>query len=266
MNRRIFLLGSTVLALSGCSLPWFGSSVGEAAIAGLDDIFVIYGQSNASGRGINHQMFNHSTIKSYMFGNDYEWRELADPVDSPRNQRDEASADISPAAAGSVWPLVATYAAGQGKALGFIPCAKGAMDIEAFLPGSELYDSMANRISKAQAQISCIFLWQGETDALNGMETLSYCDFLVRLADAVFSSFGVKLMVAKLQNCKGIPKENLAKINDAIEMAWLSDGNILRGPDLSRLTSDDEYHLQSDENLQAAAGLWWQAIQQEFYL
>ena len=49
---------------------------------GVGDIYVIAGQSNASGRGIADSRSSHETLRAGLFGNDDRWRELRDPVDS----------------------------------------------------------------------------------------------------------------------------------------------------------------------------------------
>lgn len=40
---------------------------------GIGDIFIVAGQSSASGRGIDRQAYQHSTLKASMFAADYAW-------------------------------------------------------------------------------------------------------------------------------------------------------------------------------------------------
>ena len=73
---------------------------------GVGDVYVIAGQSNASGRGPYLSVAEHPVLTACMFGNDDRWKALADPVDSSAGQVDPVSGDG--AAGGSVWPRVAT--------------------------------------------------------------------------------------------------------------------------------------------------------------
>ena len=58
-----------------------------------------------------------------MFGNDYRWHELHDPVDSAEGQVDTVSRDLG--AGGSVWPDVATeLLAAEGVPVAFVPAQR----------------------------------------------------------------------------------------------------------------------------------------------
>lgn len=240
------------------------------AYVGIGDVFLIAGQSNASGRGVSSQSYSHATLKACLFGNDGEWKELTDPTDSPTDQLDSASADTSPAAAGSVWPPLATsIMADQGVPVAFVPCAKGSTSITAWQPGAShtdrttLYGSMNYRAEQTGAK--ALLWWQGETDAEGAMAQATYNGHLDTLAAAIASDIGCKIMACKLQNSSGISDVNEAAINAAIAEAWADNANVLQGPDLSDLGSDDAYHLQGDEKLATAAGRWWTAIQAALY-
>jgi hypothetical protein len=242
----------------------------SVANIGVGDVFVIAGQSNASGRGTNSQTYSHATLKAGLFKNAYTWIELADPTDSATGQIDTVSSDTSPAAAGSIWPLLATlHMADQGVPVAFVPTAKGGTSITSWVPGGDhadratLYGSMKYRASVTGAK--AVLWWLGETDAINAMDQVTFNGHLDTIANAVQTDLGVKLMACKLQNCTGIADANEAAINAAIAEAWGDNANVLTGPDLSDIASDDSYHLMTDAKLLEAATRWWMAMDAALY-
>jgi hypothetical protein len=243
----------------------------EVANVGIGDVFICAGQSNMSGRGTNNQVYGHATLKAGLFSNAYAWRELSDPYDMATSQTDTVSSDSSPAAAGSFIPLLATeIMADQGVPVAFVPAAKGGVSITSWLPGGDhqdrttLYGSMVYRALQTGAK--AVLWWQGETDAIDGMAQATYNGHLDTIADAIDADLGVPLMACKLQNSSAITDSpNEAAINAAIAEAWADNANVLEGPDLSDIGSDDAYHLQTDAKLLTAAQRWWAKLAAEFY-
>lgn len=231
-----------------------------SAYIGIGDIFIIGGQSNACGRGNSNKSYSHATLKATMFGNDYNWKELSDPVDAVTNQVDSVSDDGS--ALGSVWPLIATSVlTNNSLPVAFVPCAKGGTAITSWLPGanhqdrSTLYGSMIYRA--LQTGCKAVLWWQGESDVVSGMAEATYNGHLDTIANAIGSDLSVKIIPCKLQNMPDLDETN---VNNAIGTAWGDNSNVLTGPDLSSLSSDDAYHIKTNENLASAASLWWTAI------
>ena len=231
---------------------------------GIGDVFVIAGQSNASGRGDHLQSAGHDWLKAALFGNDYLWRELSDPTDRDAGQVDSVSVDFE--AAGSVWTLVAGhYLNATGVPVAFVPAAKGGSSITAWQPGRDpfdratLYGSMAYRARLTGAK--AVLWWQGETDALDGMAQADYQRQFSQLATAVRRDLGIPIMPALIHNSMAIPDDSEAAVRRAVVDAVNALATVLLGPDLSDLASDDQYHLRSDANLQTAAERWWQAMQ-----
>lgn len=237
------------------------------------DTWIIAGQSNNSGRGTNSQVWTPGLgFPALNFANDYALKRLADPYDDATGQVDTVSSDTSPAAAGSVWPLVAnSFLAAVQKRLLIVPCAKGGSAITAWLPGvnhqnrATLYGSMVYRALRAGGTLKAVMWWQGETDAINGMTQAVYNGHLDTIANAIMVDLGVPLIACKLQNSSGVTDGNEVIINAAIGEAWADNANVKAGPDLFDIGSDDAYHLQSDANLLLAAGRWWTAIQAAIY-
>lgn len=252
----------------------------EAGLASMAssqrDVFVIAGQSNASGRGTNNQTYTGSgSVGALNYNNAYHLTNLIDPVDANTGQVDSVSSDTTPVAAGSIWPLLATHhISNTGRTPIFVPCAKGATSITAWLPGADhqdrttLYGSMVYRALQAAnyGTLRAVLWWQGETDAVAAMSQATYNGHLDTIANAVMADLGVPLMPCKFQRCSGITDANEDAINAAIAEAWGDNANVATGPDLTGITTDsgDGLHLNADAKLSSAAALWWTALETEF--
>lgn len=234
-------------------------------LIGLGDIFIVAGQSNASGRGTNNQAYSHASLKATMFGNDYVWKELIDPIDSSVGQIDAVSSDA--AAAGSIWPLVATsYLAARSTACAFVPCAFGGSSITAWQPGANhqdrttLYGSMVYRALQTGAK--AILWWQGETDAVAGMATATYQSNMDTIVTALAVDLpNVTFMPVKLHLGNTYSDANAAKIQTAISNIW-SHGysNVAACADLSDLRSDAADHFTTNASLGVVAGRVWTSV------
>ena len=235
------------------------------------DTFVIAGQSNASGRGIAYS--NH--YSAGVFGNDYQYRILSDPTDSEINQVDAVSMEVTTLSSGSIWAFVSrAMMPVTGRVAYFIPCAKGGTSITAWLPGANhqdrttLYGSMVYRALQAQADggvLRCVLMWEGETDVIAGMTQTTFNGHLDTIANAIMTDLGVPVMWCKLHQ---LLSYNVSTINAAITEAWGDNTNVLTGPDLSTLISDNTdglgVHLMIPTNLRDAGTLWWNAIKTAF--
>ena len=247
------------------------------ANVGIGDVWVIAGQSNSSGLGTNYQIFlNGNATMGALFGNDYAWRTLADPTDDVTGQVDGISNDSNGQAAGtntrgSVWPLVASQATAYTKVpVAFIPCALGGSRIAVWQPGTNhqdrntLYGSMVYR-ALACGGVKGVLWWEGEYDesGAGGTQTpaSTYLAGMKTIAAAIKTDLGVKLIPCKLQ---AFP-QNLGVINGAIGQEWATDANVLPGPDLSDIPTDDAYHLMADAKILTASARWWAAIYKDFY-
>jgi len=235
---------------------------------GVGDVFVVAGQSNAVGYGLRYQAAYHPTYKAAVFGNNYQWKALADPVDSATGQVDIISSDSS--ALGSVWPLVATYImADQNIPVAFVPAAKGGSSILQWLPTDiynrrTLFGSMLNRIEAVEG-VKAVLWWQGETDAYNKMSDWVYSDHLMAIAAKLHERTGTYLVTTLLGDITYAPAEATWNINAGILAAMEESPVILPGPDLSDIRSDDTAHFRTDEKLRLAAERWWLALKTLFY-
>jgi hypothetical protein len=263
----------------------------DATVANVlvGDCYVIYGQSNASGRG-NTPYFTYAPSAPYasvpaaLFGNDGAWKTLADPTDSATGQTGSTASCLnssvssdSTSAAGSVWPRVASLLVSQtGIPVAFVPAALGGQGIAALSPGAAHYDcttlygSMAYRAANCGSYgVRAVLWWQGETDGLNSMAQSTYQADLQALAAAVRADLRCPMVVCKLQNASALTAPQLAAVNAAIAAEWAADPNVVPGPDLSDLASTDGYHLMDPTattgNEWVAAGRWAAAVQAAFY-
>lgn len=253
------------------SVRWRGNpdSVVTRTLVGVGDLFIVGGQSNACGMAEVNQTYSHATLKACMLGNDYTWKEMADPLDSNAGQVDAVSADAG--TAGSCWMRVATlYMASQGVPCAFVPCAKVGTQITVDwgIPTNHqdrttLYGSMVYRGLQTGAKV--VLWWQGESDAVNGMSQADYNTALDTLAAGVVADLGVKLMPCTLEAMNdapwNFPTQRLA-INAAITTAWGDNGNILAGADLSSWDFNGIHYSAAD-----ASGVgddWWTAVRTAF--
>ena len=233
---------------------------------GVGDLYVIAGQSNASGRSPYLFSYSSRTLHAAMFGNDFRWQELRDPVDSPVGQVDKVSQDNL--AGGSVWPDVATALLDRtGVPVAFIPCARTSTaiarwqpDLTARLPGGTLYSSMARRVAAAGGGVRAVLWWQGERDARLLTPAPVYEAGLQSLADAVWSDFGARLVVAQMGDYdERFTEAGVDAVREAQAESW-TQPHIVQGPVLYDIDLHGEVHVQTQEDVAAAAHRWAAAI------
>jgi hypothetical protein len=221
----------------------------------VGDVFAMAGQSNMSGRGTSNQTFANSPggITACLFGNDDNYKVLADPYDSDTGQVDSVSSDST--AAGSWVPRLANqWLANNEIPIGFIPCAKGSTSISDWarsLLDSTLYGSMKRRIDSVGG-IAGVFFQQGERDSADAVSTAgaTYTAALKQLADDVNSDFGVKLLVPPLQVITAANYTNQGVIREAqLNAASNVNCKILQRLDDIDLSGGDGLHFQTDTEL-----------------
>lgn len=235
---------------------------------GIGDIFIIAGQSNASGRGNTLNNYTHGSLKATLFGNDDNWKNLADSVDGNANQVDGVSSD---AASGSPWPLIATsIMASEGIPVAFVPTPKGGTSIQQWQPGSNhtdastLYGSMNRRISAVGGAAKGILFFQGESDASAGTSQANYVSRLNTFINTAISDFsGLKTMVGQIGESNYAGNNNIRAAQIYVSHA---NTNALLGP----VTYDidltvDNLHFITDVEMVEFARRWYKAIDREFY-
>lgn len=234
------------------------------------ELMIALSQSNGSGRLTNNQAYVPSRAGGEMLGNDDVVKDIADPTDSATAQVDSVSADG--AAAGSVWPLVASrlQEANPLQRIVVKQMAKGGSTVTDWAPGgnrlnpSTLFGS-ANRRSRlgTSGRTRLICSWIGETNAGLGTTGAAFKAGYNAAATAFGEEIpGVKILLAKFQNCTDAEAAaGQAVIKTAIGELW-NTGNILPGPDLTPIPTDsDGLHLNKDIKGSIAADKWVTAIQ-----
>lgn len=245
---------------------------------GIGDIIVIAGGSNASGRGRTNQKVDYDAVKKYagykfkavMFGNDYKWEILKDPIDSCANQTDMVSCDKT--AGGSQWPLIATEIMKSQKVpVAFIPTAKGGSTMQKWLEDRDFYRQMERRINQSGGKIKMV-LFQGASGAKQGYNANTFSNLTNSFANSVFADFGVKVAVAQqsdLYTNKAGVYHRVTTIRTALQRLWDQDNNITSGPvtyDINLKNSNgDGLHFMTNNELKVLARRWWAAINETYY-
>lgn len=244
--------------------------INSVANVGIGDIYIIAGQSNASGRGLTLNTYTHGSLKATVFGNNDTWAELTDPVDSNSGQVDVVSSD---AAVGSPWPLVATsIMASQNVPVAFVPTAKGGSSIQAWQPGanhanaSTLYGSMNRRITAVGGNVKAILFFQGEKDANNGTSQANYTTLLNNFINTVDTDFsGLKTMVGQIGHSSY--SEDLVRAGQISVLQ--TNSKAILGPVTYDINLSDEggdtLHFKSNSDMAEFARRWYKAIEKAFY-
>src|SRR3990172_3976265 len=238
---------------------------------GIGDVFVVAGQSNATGKANANTSYSHATLRAAMFRQDDIWAELTDPCDS------EA------AAGGSVWPLVATYLmAKTGFPVAFITTANIGHALVAspaqWAPGNTAYNDCIQTTDNSGVNSARAILWlQGETDVNDGIATATYEAALTAMLDGLQAGCAAlattPLICAQIgyKTLNSPTRENLDAIREAHTNLWAADADVYRGPvtyDIGPLA--DGVHFGSTSGsvtgAMAAAQMatlalrWWQII------
>ena len=266
-SARLGVIGPGQASLEVVSVSRPSISVTRARV-GVGDLFVISGQSNASGRGPYLSVATHPVLTAGLFGNDDRWRQLADPVDSPAGQVDAVSIDWG--AGGSAWPRVATeLMAADDVPVAFIPCARGNVTMQRWLrdprrPGSSrtLYGSMTRRVRAAGGHVRAVLLLQGESDAQWGVPAAVFERQLRRFAVQVREDIGAAVVVGQIGDLSvaRYPPDSVDVIRDAQEHACDIDSGLIRGPSLYDINLRGSAHIVEPEDQATAAHRWAAAI------
>lgn len=131
---------------------------------GVGDLWVIAGQSNASGTGTGY-VDDPPTLGVHLFGNDEQWKLAAHPLE-------DATRSLHPITvhgvfqAHSPWISFGRRLLGeQGHPIGLIPTAMGGSPLRRWDPGADLYNNMLDMVRKAGGRVRGIVWYQGESDA-----------------------------------------------------------------------------------------------------
>ncbi|MGC3792047.1 sialate O-acetylesterase [Priestia aryabhattai] len=174
-------------------------SLDDTLFYGPVDAFISAGQSNESGRG---ELTNKETgiPQVTTFGNDYLWKQLEEPTDSPVNQVDSVSKDGDGPAHSSLVKFGKDLYTSIQKPISIIPNSLGGTSIQLWQPPATRFDrttlfgSMDYRIQKTLENNRVIkaFLWfQGEHDSGFAEKTAVYTEYYLAFINALRSYYGV---------------------------------------------------------------------------
>lgn len=135
------------------------------------DVYILAGQSNMSGRGALAELTDAERTADpaiRLYGNDGQWRLAREPLDDATGQVDAVSADAKAAVGPGMFFARALYAR-SGRPIVLVPCAKGGSSLAQWSPASvgreTLYGSCIARARAAGGRIAGILWYQGESDA-----------------------------------------------------------------------------------------------------
>ncbi|KQN19487.1 hypothetical protein ASE86_13565 [Sphingomonas sp. Leaf33] len=141
-----------------------------ATPAVAQDVYILAGQSNMSGRGALAELTEDERAADpaiQLYGNDGQWRPARDPLDDATGQVDAVSADTK-AAVGPGLFFARSLRARSRRPIVLVPCAKGGSTLAQWLPASvgrdTLYGSCLARARAAGGRIAGILWYQGESD------------------------------------------------------------------------------------------------------
>jgi hypothetical protein len=143
-------------------------------------LFVINGQSNASGRGNLSQVPIYSNAsRIFMYGNDGVWKQAYEPTDDPAGQLDTITIDNN-AGAGFAMSFANRMAdLYPNDNIGIIQCSVGASKVSVFRrfwTDTSRHGVCINRVSEAKAYgiLKGEVWWQFEADTLTSAEALAW--------------------------------------------------------------------------------------------
>ena len=137
-------------------------------------VFILSGQSNASGRGVLDENNETSHLQAFMFGNDYQWKIATEPTDDPVGQIDLISLDtrITATLGHSFGVRAAKDCARTSRSVYVIPCPLGGTRLSEWNRPSNPFDRNTlfgsmnfRRLLAAPDGVTALWWYQGESDA-----------------------------------------------------------------------------------------------------
>lgn len=237
----------------------------QSNFVGVGEVFVIAGQSNASGRAHRLNRYDHQTLRATVFSGTGNWHNANDPLHT-QDQKTK----------GSVWPLLATHIMeDQNVPVAFIATAMGGTGLVANghwnPPNGSRYRNMVELVGRSEVNaVRSVLFFQGERDISHGIPEQEYFTELLNLARVTRDTLpGRPIMLVGQTGFYG-PKGNASHDIDAIRFAqaraWDSLDYIFPGPvtfDLSPLA--DGIHFTEDNHIRILAERWWASIRSAIY-
>lgn len=183
---------------------------------GIGDIYIIAGQSNASGTGLG-QIYDPPQLGIHLFGNNEEWKLATHPLE-------DATGTLHPITITNIFhghsPWLA-FAKKIGREcnipVGLIPCALGGSSICQWVQddgqAAVLFDNMLDMVNRATGGTVAGILWhQGESDCMNVKKLELYPERFEKLLELFIANFGkVNIFTGQL-NCYIDPDPELGRM------------------------------------------------------
>jgi len=227
---------------------------------GIGDVFLIIGQSNASGQFNANNSYSHASLTASVIDeNDSEWRDCTDPTDT---------AETTPK--GSCWPILATQIMfDQAVPVGFITAAESGTALvggswDPLTPGSNYTAAVARVTASGTNGIAAAIWEQGEADAAAPVTQVAYNADLDALISQLKTDTGFTfpLICSQVGTVPGNNADDLDIVRLAQVEAWGDNADIDFG-----ILGYDRAALHWDGNTEAAtqAGRYWLAIEESLY-
>jgi hypothetical protein len=134
---------------------------------GVGDIWVITGQSNASGTGTG-PVEDPPTLGVHLFGNDEQWKLATHPLEDATHSKHPITVH-GVFQAHSAWLAFGRrLLAERGYPIGLIPTALGGSPLSRWQPGADLDRNMQEMVRLAVGAVRGIVWYQGESDCAPG--------------------------------------------------------------------------------------------------
>jgi hypothetical protein len=218
-------------------------------------VLVQAGQSNTSGRGDENQIV-------YPCGG---FVPLMSNLSSDLLLMSDPTGTEVGLSAGSFLPGLANRYVERGFPVAMINVAVGGTTISQWQKPSTNYTNITNALGVSINGSSGLVFNLGESDAVAGTLEVSFKADLNALIDDVFADFGVQTYIVKIVQGTTIPQPAGDNIRQWQNDVIASNANALDGGDLSTIDIDsapsaDNLHLKTNENLEDAAEIIFQAI------
>lgn len=155
---------------------------------GVGDLWVIAGQSNASGTGTG-PADDPPELGLHQFGNDETWKLASHPLEDATRSRHPVTVH-GVFQAHAPWLNFARRLKRElGYPIGLIPCALGGSPIALWQPGAKLHENLVEMVRLAGGAVKGVAWHQGESDAFSGKSS-AYADAFRSMVRGVRAALG----------------------------------------------------------------------------
>ncbi len=231
---------------------WKGVRVLDPLVVGAGDIYLVIGQSNATGSSDSYFISKDNDVYlGTIDDNELQWRRAHDPQ--------------VPGGGGSVWPLVGDLLSkNRERPIGFVNIAVGSTRVEHWLPGTDLHNSFIETLQLLlnNGGLKAILWHQGEANKGSEKD-----DYYTKLISIIGSSREIIPNIPWFVSVASYSNGSTGKgVTSAQKATWQLE-NVFPGPDTDSLQTDhrreDKVHFNGI-GTEAAAQLWYEAISQAF--